>query len=680
MKRIALILPLLALAPFAFAEDPATNAHGPDAVHPEIRIDALVLQIGSPTNRESAMDWYYRVLLGADPASFPEAERPAVACYRGTLDAVRAAAVSDGNAYILGMPSAVFGDGCKAEVSLLDIDGEPGKPAVTNGVRLSVRPLVCRGGTPLLRLTAEASVFAGDDTAETEELGLALEPGAAAVFAPPPAGDCRVLVLLFPDDSWLHAADPATNAPAATPAAAFATNAPAATLEQLLAEPWRLRLSPEADPVAEMRKIATLDAFVDTRVLFLGPGVCVTRLRNDPGHIAYARAQSRLVRYLFRGTRPAAGVDFARGGSSRLLAFDALPREGDPEFPRPVRAVPFEFDAFAPADAPEDLVVRLPGEDRWVRVPGLGEVAMPRLSAADPATNAPAATLARAEADLQGETFERWRFTIRPDLVTGRPAVIDGLMAFLGRPSIWWPPGSSMERSGDDGFVVLNTRENLDTIRMILGELSVNVDRGEPVVLEDSPATNAPDTAASDCARFLESAFREIDPGTNGAPAAVVLGDLGWDAAIKSSDPLDSAEDMWLPKAGERIVITDTTELTLLIGKHQFVRIARLPLDTSLPESLDEKDRAVADAVGGPLLVVERRENYSSFGHAERNVAIRHYILPTGAREGHPFHPPAGAPARFLFADLAPAHAEPVPHAESAESEPHAESAETAEP
>ncbi len=202
---------------------PAVDAHGLDAVHPEIRIDALVLQIGSPTNRESATDWYYRALLGADPALFPEADRPAVACYRGTLDAARAAAVSDGNAHILGMPSAVFGDGCKAEVSLLDIDGEPGKPAVTNGVRLSVRPLVCRGGTPLLRLTAEASVFAGDDTAETEELGLALEPGAAAVFAPPPAGDCRVLVLLFPDDSWSHAADPATNAPAATPAAAFDT-------------------------------------------------------------------------------------------------------------------------------------------------------------------------------------------------------------------------------------------------------------------------------------------------------------------------------------------------------------------------------------------------------------------------------------------------------------------------
>ena len=187
---------------------------GLDVVHPEIRIDALVLQIGSPTNRESAMDWYYRALLGADPALFPESDRPAVACYRGTLDAARAAAVSDGNALLLGMPRVVFRDRCKAEVSLLDIDGEPGKPAVTNGVRLSVRPLVCRGGTPLLRLTAEASVFAGDDTAETEELGLALEPGAAAVFAPPPAGDCRVLVLLFPDDAWSRAADPATNAPA----------------------------------------------------------------------------------------------------------------------------------------------------------------------------------------------------------------------------------------------------------------------------------------------------------------------------------------------------------------------------------------------------------------------------------------------------------------------------------
>ncbi|MBQ3809687.1 MAG: hypothetical protein II839_02585, partial [Kiritimatiellae bacterium] len=77
---------------------PAVDAHGLDAVHPEIRIDALVLQIGSPTNRESATDWYYRALLGADPALFPEADRHAVACYRGTLDAARAAAVSDGNA------------------------------------------------------------------------------------------------------------------------------------------------------------------------------------------------------------------------------------------------------------------------------------------------------------------------------------------------------------------------------------------------------------------------------------------------------------------------------------------------------------------------------------------------------------------------------------------------------
>ena len=117
--------------------------------------------------------------------------------------------------------------------------------------------------------------------------------------------------------------------------------------------------------------------------------------------------------------------------------------------------------------------------------------ALPAL-AADPATNAPAATPARAEADLRGETFERWRFTILPDLVTGHPAAIDELMDFLGALGVCWPPGSSMERSGDDGFVVLNTRENLDTIRMIFGGLSVNVLQGEPVVLEDAPATNAP--------------------------------------------------------------------------------------------------------------------------------------------------------------------------------------------
>ena len=302
-----------------------------------------------------------------------------------------------------------------------------------------------------------------------------------------------------------------------------------------------------------------------------------------------------------------------------------------------------------------------------------------------PATNAPAATSARAE------TFERWRFTILPGL-DGRVDSTDTWKSFFGQLGVSWPRGSFVEPSGDDGLVVRNTRENLDTIRMALGALSVTVLQGEPVVLEDAPATNAPAAAlapaevdaASDCARFLESAFREIDPGTNGAPAAVVLGDLGWSMACESSISSNSGSAVrhcpWHPEAGERIVIPDKTELTLHIGKHQFVRIARLPLDTNLRESLDEKDRAVADGVGGPLLVVERRENYSSFGHAERNVAIRHFILPPGAREGHPFHPPAGAPARFLFADLAPAHAEPVPHAAPAEEEPHAESAENAEP
>jgi hypothetical protein len=68
-----------------------------------------------------------------------------------------------------------------------------------------------------------------------------------------------------------------------------------------------------------------------------------------------------------------------------------------------------------------------------------------------------------------------------------------------------------MERSGDDGLVVRNTRENLDTIRMIFGGLSVNVLQGEPVVLEDAPATNAPAATLA----------RAADDGWPPLPAAV---------------------------------------------------------------------------------------------------------------------------------------------------------------
>ena len=193
-----------------------------------------------------------------------------------------------------------------------------------------------------------------------------------------------------------------------------ATNAPAATLEQLFAEPWRKRLSPDADPVAEMRKIGTLDVFADTRVLFLGAGVCLTRLKNDPERIARERARCEEVRAMFRCARPAVGVDFERGGRGRLVAFDKLPRETDEEFPEPVRAVPFDFHGFAPANAADDFVVRLPGgDDRWVLVPGLGAFAMPRraaphfLDTPSPAADEPRAESAEpAESESHAETAE----------------------------------------------------------------------------------------------------------------------------------------------------------------------------------------------------------------------------------------------------------------------------------
>ena len=159
--------------------------------------------------------------------------------------------------------------------------------------------------------------------------------------------------------------------------------------------------------------------------------------------------------------------------------------------------------------------------------------ALPAL-AADPATNAPAATPARADVDAsvlakldriivpefefknadicdvvsrlgdcsrefddetaaseRGETFERWRFTILPD-IGGRYDLIGEWMDFFGQLGVSWPPGTYAERSGDDGLVVRNTPENLNLIRMIFGALSVNVLRGDPVVLEDAPATPSP--------------------------------------------------------------------------------------------------------------------------------------------------------------------------------------------
>ena len=136
-----------------------------------------------------------------------------------------------------------------------------------------------------------------------------------------------------------------------------------------------------------------------------------------------------------------------------------------------------------------NILPRLPRVPRFLLAALLALAALPAL-ATDPATNAPAAT------DARGETFERWRFTILPDL-DGYATSTNGLADLLGALGVSWPPGAYVERSGDDGFVVLNTRENLTTIRMALGALSVKVLQGEPVVREDAPATNMPIHAES---------------------------------------------------------------------------------------------------------------------------------------------------------------------------------------
>ena len=143
----------------------------------------------------------------------------------------------------------------------------------------------------------------------------------------------------------------------------------------------------------------------------------------------------------------------------------------------------------------------------------LALVALPAL-AQDTATNAPAATLARAEADLRGETFERWRFAVLTDL-DALEASYGELRNFFGQLGVSWPPGSSMERSGDHGFVVRNTRENLNAIRMILDILPVTVLWGELVVLEDAPATNAPAATSARAETFERWRFT-ILPGLDG--------------------------------------------------------------------------------------------------------------------------------------------------------------------
>ena len=91
--------------------------------------------------------------------------------------------------------------------------------------------------------------------------------------------------------------------------------------------------------------------------------------------------------------------------------------------------------------------------------------------------------------DVRGETFGRWRFAILPG-IDGYVSPAGDWKDFLGELGVAWPRGSFVELSGDDGFVVRNTLENLQMIRMVLGAMSVEILRGEPVVLEDAPAPN----------------------------------------------------------------------------------------------------------------------------------------------------------------------------------------------
>ena len=175
-----------------------------DVDHPEIRFAALILKIGSPTNRETALAWFDRAILGIEPQPGPESftNGGAFVVYRGTRDAAFATAVSNENAKILGMPLFVARDGDTSEISHLDVVDEPGQPAFTNGVSISVQPFVPRDETASrLTLTVGASVHSGGDSSTMQDMIVGVRRGEAAVFVPPPAGDCHVLFFLFPDDS-----------------------------------------------------------------------------------------------------------------------------------------------------------------------------------------------------------------------------------------------------------------------------------------------------------------------------------------------------------------------------------------------------------------------------------------------------------------------------------------------
>ena len=242
----------------------------------------------------------------------------------------------------------------------------------------------------------------------------------------------RLALLLLP--ALAFAADPATNAPAATLSRVDVDAAVLAKLDRIIVPEFEFKNADICDVVSRL-------------------GDCSREFDEEP------EAAHRGVGFV---------LDLG-GGSSVIKEGEGLFDEAaEPSAsgvpPLTIKAKNWSLRALL------DLVVEM--ADLKYRIEG-GHVAI------------------RRKDDMRGETFERWRFTILPD-IGGRYDLIGEWMDFFGQLGVSWPPGTYAERSGDDGLVVRNTPENLNLIRMIFGALSVNVLRGDPVVLEDAPATPSP--------------------------------------------------------------------------------------------------------------------------------------------------------------------------------------------
>ncbi len=124
-----------------------------------------------------------------------------------------------------------------------------------------------------------------------------------------------------------------------------ATNAPAATLEQLLAEPWRQRLSPEADPVANVIDVEIKNVF----------GIRFEERAIGDIPDATRGEMSETLRSSFR-LKAGRCVEFAEQQSS--LLFSAYTRDGLPDDIRATLGPP------KTAPGPFLVVTRLGGSRR----------------------------------------------------------------------------------------------------------------------------------------------------------------------------------------------------------------------------------------------------------------------------------------------------------------------------